>query len=626
MPLGFDLFRSAIPEKVKQCDRQLQKKDERIIALETENSMLYLRLAQLQGQLERQKQDECDIQTSLITARQRESHRSENLRFLLSQIRDIKGELRMLRSSAVTMTTTAMQDISDWAMYRVNTLTDSMQADKMDFGLLQQEVRTLEKNLTLAQERYMKEKGRRRELHNAIVELRGNIRVHCRVRPVLDYDLEHVGSNTLSNRQGDTAEEVVYVVDEESMGVICSRPGHPQINRTFEFERVYSQTEDQDDVFSEVKPLLTSLIDGYNVCIMAYGQTGSGKTHTMLGGRYTHDPTSSRTILDENKEDGVVPRAARELFRLLREKPNSHQVDVSVVEVYNNDIRDLLALNSASSRHGIYTGDDGSMEVPSLTQRPVTTAVEIVDLVRHGLTHRHEDATQVHAHSSRSHLVVTLTVTIIQSPLHRPGTRSRSQSPSLSSSLHEEQRSEVLRTKLQLVDLAGSECVGMSGVKGSALRETSHINRSLSALADVLAALAEGRGHVPYRNSRLTHLLQDSIGGDAKLLVVCCVSPTHRYLTETLQCLGFGSRARQIQRGPVKKRQGSVLSGSGDQSPVIAPRGRQTQRHSIPACIESSIPVPKTRTSHITQRRSSSMESYQQTYHRSGRVSPARPR
>ncbi|WAR06985.1 KIF25-like protein [Mya arenaria] len=112
----------------------------------------------------------------------------------------------------------------------------------------------------------------------------------------------------------------------------------------------------------------------------------------------------------------------------------------------------------------------------------------------------------------------------------------------------------IIKTKLQLVDLAGSECVGMSGVTGAALREASHINKSLSALADVLGALAENRPHVPYRNSRLTHFLQDSIGGNAKLLVLLCVAPAQRYITETTQCLGFGQRARQVQRGPTKRR------------------------------------------------------------------------
>ncbi|XP_041462139.1 kinesin-like protein KIF25 [Lytechinus variegatus] len=620
MPLEFDA-RHFIPDQVKQCKKKLREKDEKIISLETENAILHLKLAQLQTELGKERQHSSYIETSLSTAQQRGHANSDELRNVLKKIKEAKDDLRSLRSTMVTMPTRVTQSVEDWALSEAERLKQSMHAETTDFNLLQRKVYSLQSELVSAQDKYMTEKSRRRELHNTVVELRGNIRVHCRVRPVLEYD--STGIQTSSNRNSENL-EVVHVVDDETVNVDCNRPGHSQTNRQFEFERVYNQTESQDEVFNEVKPLLTSLLDGYNVCIMAYGQTGSGKTHTMLGGRYTQELTQTRTILDENEEDGVVPRAARELFRLLREKPNTHTVEVSVVEVYNNEIRDLLTLNPAKSRHDIITGDDGSMEVTSLTQRSVTTAVEIVDLVRHGMMYRHEDATQVHAHSSRSHLVVTLTVTLIQSPTRRPSSRARSQSPSRSLSMRDEQ--EVIRTKLQLVDLAGSECVGMSGVTGSALRETSHINRSLSALADVLGALAEGRGHVPYRNSRLTHLMKDSIGGDAKLLVVCCVSPTQRFLTETLQCLGFGSRARQIQRGPVKKRQAATLTGAGDQSPVVGARGRQGKRHSIPAPETSSIPVPKFRSSPMMQRRSSSLDTGS-SHLRIGRSSsPAKPR
>ncbi|NXU77640.1 KIF25 protein, partial [Oreotrochilus melanogaster] len=148
---------------------------------------------------------------------------------------------------------------------------------------------------------------------------------------------------------------------------------------------------------------------------------------------------------------------------------------------------------------------------------------------------------------------------------NKPTASSRPSSPT---QLEATEKLKQVRTRLQLVDLAGSECVGMSGVSGAALRETSFINRSLSALADVLAATAEQRPHVPYRNSKLTHLLQDSyilsffllLGGDAKLLVMLCISPDQKYLTESMQSLGFGTRARQVQKGQVKKKSFPVQS------------------------------------------------------------------
>ncbi|KFZ69401.1 Kinesin-like KIF25, partial [Podiceps cristatus] len=346
--------------------------------------------------------------------------------------------------------------------------------------------------------------------------------------------------------------------------------------------RVYNALESQDIVFADVAPLLTSLLDGYNVCIMAYGQTGSGKTYTMLGPQLAENFAFST---EDESELGIIPRATQEVFRLISEKPpGSYWVEVSVVEVYNNEIFDLLAKDSCGKVSGVkrdvITTREGKSDVPLLTLETVENASEFLHLVKKGLQLRVRHPTLVHAHSSRSHLVVTLTITTIISgdnfgtswedeqmsqrlnkevsytlPQKMGDTKSTSSSRASSpAQLEATEKIKQVKTRLQLVDLAGSECVGMSGVTGAALRETSFINRSLSALADVLGAIAEQRSHIPYRNSKLTHLLQDSIGGDAKLLVMLCISPDQKYLTESMQSLGFGTRARQVQRGQVKKK------------------------------------------------------------------------
>uniref|UniRef100_A0A8D0FCE6 Kinesin family member 25 n=1 Tax=Strix occidentalis caurina TaxID=311401 RepID=A0A8D0FCE6_STROC len=329
---------------------------------------------------------------------------------------------------------------------------------------------------------------------------------------------------------------------------------------------VYNASESQDTVFADVAPLLTSLLDGYNVCIMAYGQTGSGKTYTMLGPQLEENFAFS---IEDESELGIIPRATQEVFRLISEKPpGSYWVEVSVVEVYNNEIFDLLAKDSCGKLFGVkrdvITTREGKSDVPLLTYETVENASEFLHLVNKGLQLRVRHPTLVHAHSSRSHLVVTLTITTIVSCTFPQKMRdSKSTSSSRASSpvqLEATEKMKQVKTRLQLVDLAGSECVGMSGVTGAALRETSFINRSLSALADVLGAIAEQRPHIPYRNSKLTHLLQDSVGGDAKLLVMLCISPDQRYLTESMQSLGFGTRARQVQRGQVKKKSFPVPS------------------------------------------------------------------
>uniref|UniRef100_A0A670YJV7 Kinesin family member 25 n=1 Tax=Pseudonaja textilis TaxID=8673 RepID=A0A670YJV7_PSETE len=328
----------------------------------------------------------------------------------------------------------------------------------------------------------------------------------------------------------------------------------------FIFLRVYNTSDSQTTVFADISPLLTSLLDGFNVCIMAYGQTGSGKTYTMLGPQLEK---SFHFSMEDETELGIIPRASKEVFRLLSEKSSgSHWVEVSVVEVYNNDIFDLLAKDNSGRlngiKRGIMTNKEGKNDIPLLTNEPVEDVVEFLELVNQGLQLRAKQSTLVHTDSSRSHLVITLTITIKAATGDDFGKKlehfftaacsSRACSPA-QLSRESVERPMQMRTKLQLVDLAGSESVGMSGVTGSLLRETSFINRSLSALADVLGALSEQNSHIPYRNSKLTHLLQDAIGGDAKLLVVLCVSPSQKYITESLQTLGFGSRARQVQRG-----------------------------------------------------------------------------
>ncbi|XP_037673391.1 kinesin-like protein KIF25 isoform X4 [Choloepus didactylus] len=432
----------------------------------------------------------------------------------------------------------------------------------------------LEKCLQEINEQYQIEKQKRKLLHNSLVELKGNIRVHCRIRPLLPFDNEF--DDPVQNSS--LCEKAIHAVDDETVLVKCNRPGHPLINKTYNFERVYGPAESQRTVFGEIRPLLMSLLDGYNVCIMAYGQTGSGKSYTMLGPHLPDDPALS---LDSHGDLGIIPRAAEELFRLISENPSrSPEVEVSIVEIYNNEIFDLLAKDSCTLVSGVkrdvITTKEGKKELSRLTYKSVSSAVALMGLVAGGLRLRVKHPTLVHTDSSRSHLVITVTLTAASPPdsSHQqpnpmlkelicpsaprtaggegPRASRRASSPG-AGPVGAAGPPRQAQARLQLVDLAGSECVGASGVTGLALRETSCINRSLAALADVLGALAERRGHVPYRNSRLTHFLQDSIGGDAKLLVMLCVSPCQKHLAETLQCLGFGSRARQVQRGQAKR-------------------------------------------------------------------------
>ncbi|XP_032194364.1 kinesin-like protein KIF25 isoform X2 [Mustela erminea] len=457
-------------QRAGQLQRQVQAKEERIVELETENAVLHLRLAQAL------KQD-----TEALRASSLEVFRAcrEHLQDGLSEV-----------VAAVQRAPLCHEALLAW----------------------QSKAGRLERSLQEASARYELERQKRKLLHNRLVELKGNVRVHCRIRPLLPSDEEFDGQ---ASRDSSAPAGVVHAVDDETVLVRWDRPAHRSIHKTYSFERVYGPAESQQVVFADVCPLLTSLLDGYNVCILAYGQTGCGKSYTMLG------PLSK----DERGDLGIVPRAAGELFRLISENPSrSLKVDVSIVEVYNDNILDLLA----NERRPAVSGPPWEVPMTKATKRevlpptraPVRSAEDFVALAAGSLRFRARRATRVHASSSRSHLVMTATVTA--APAGGSPEDGQSLGPQLQGrpaggraspgSPGAQRAGEQVHAKLQLVDLAGSECAGVSGVTGAALRETSFINRSLAALADVLGALAEHRDHIPYRNSQLTRVLQDVLG------------------------------------------------------------------------------------------------------------------
>ncbi|XP_072317810.1 kinesin-like protein KIF25 [Eucyclogobius newberryi] len=564
--------------QVHLLEHELRSKEERILELETENTILHLRLAECIGKLHQSRvKDDRDLKcdTQKITR--------SSLTKLLSVVQGLKHELSEIFGVYVTFAS----ELEEQSKILLDKVSKACAGDEAQN--LQARLSALERSLEDERERCKVEWQRRKELHNTLVELRGNVRVHCRVRPVLP--LDHLQTSTSGSAHA-PVEEVVWAVGDDTVMVSCVKTP----DKIFEFEKVHAPDVSQEDVFEDVKPLLRSLLDGYNVCVMAYGQTGSGKTHTMLGS----EPLESLS----EAQQGVVPKATAELFRLISEAATeSLAVELSVMEVYNNEVFDLLSRDekgSVGQRRDVVTTSSGESQVPGLTHEPVNTAAEAMHFVNNVLKLRAHSPNLIHTDSSRSHLVVTLTVSskspnalalarrlqraknaalsssrkqfwspqcrranppdeLLLSPAPSPRcspsprpSRTPSPSPRHSSS------PDTFRAKLQLVDLAGSECVGPSGVSGPGLWEVSCINRSLCALSDVLGALAEHRAHIPYRNSKLTHLLQDAIGGDAKLLLLLCVSPTQHFLTETLHSLSLGSRARQVQKS-VPRRKSNTL-------------------------------------------------------------------
>uniref|UniRef100_A0A3B4XJX3 Kinesin-like protein n=1 Tax=Seriola lalandi dorsalis TaxID=1841481 RepID=A0A3B4XJX3_SERLL len=346
--------------------------------------------------------------------------------------------------------------------------------------------------------KYKREMNLRKKCHNELVRLKGNIRVFCRVRPVSQEEQDAADTKTMLSFDSDD-DAVLYLSNKGKM-------------MTFELDKVFAPQATQEDVFQEVQSLVTSCIDGFNVCIFAYGQTGSGKTYTMEG--VVNDP-------------GINQRALRLLFSEVTDKAPDwdYKITVSMVEIYNETLRNLLGENP-TDKLDIKMNPDGSgqLYVPGLTEFTVQSPEDINRVFELGHMNRATACTNLNEHSSRSHALLIITVSGFNS-----ATGNRTQG------------------KLNLVDLAGSERIGKSGAEGSRLREAQCINKSLSALGDVINALRSKHSHVPFRNSRLTYLLQDSLSGDSKTLMMVQVSPLPSNMSESVCSLKFAQRVRSVE-------------------------------------------------------------------------------
>ncbi|MEQ2310060.1 Kinesin-like protein kif3b [Ameca splendens] len=298
-------------------------------------------------------------------------------------------------------------------------------------------------------------------------------------------------------------------------------PSEPQ--KTFTFDAVYDSSSKQRDLYDEsVRPLIDSVLAGFNGTIFAYGQTGTGKTYTMQG-----------VWLDPEKQ-GVIPNAFDHIFTHISRSQSDKQylVRASYLEIYREEVRDLLDPNHGNTRGlELRESPETGVYVQDLTSCVCKSIKEIEEVMNVGNQARAVGATDMNEHSSRSHALFLITVECSQ-----PGP---------------DGRKHIRVGRLNLVDLAGSERQAKTGVQGDRLKEAAKINLSLSALGNVISALADGRsGHVPYRDSKLTRLLQDSLGGNAKTVMVATLGPASQHYDETLTTLRYANRAKNIQNQP----------------------------------------------------------------------------
>lgn len=436
-----------------------------------------------------------------------------------------KQEIIALKSTVAKMTADSLGISTELQATKVNlekTIAESQQKSDI-IAKLEDTIRGLQDNMAALESKLRSEETIRRELHNTIQELKGNIRVFCRVRPMLASE-ESQRSCAFSFGQ----DERELVVESTSLNeTICgNKKAAPK--HEFMFDKVFTPSSSQGDVFGEISQLIQSALDGYNVCIFAYGQTGSGKTFTMEGNHGDHEAK------------GMIPRALEQVFRTsqdLREKGWQYTIEASFLEIYNETIRDLLGSGDSNTKHEIKivnpsnTGGACEVTVTNVKTVTVTSETQVYSLLEKATQNRAVAATQCNERSSRSHSVFRLKL------------------------VGENQLTgEKCQGTLNLIDLAGSERLSQSCSTGERLRETKNINKSLSNLGNVIMALANKEQHIPYRNSKLTFLLQNSLGGNSKSLMFVNISPKEESLQETLCSLRFATKVNQCNIGTAQKK------------------------------------------------------------------------
>lgn len=320
---------------------------------------------------------------------------------------------------------------------------------------------------------------------------------------------------------------VVSTLGKQGKEVILKPNQHSALSKTYTFDNVFGAESDQEVLFEEVaKNALTEMLQGYNCTIFAYGQTGTGKTYTMSG----DISTSDTGVLGIHA--GIIPRTLVLLFNNLQNSEGEHSVRVSFIELYNEELKDLLAPDDAERKVRIYDDQDKkSIVVQGMEEVFIQSAKEGLTLLGDGSYKRQVAATQCNDLSSRSHTVFTITVHMTKiDPISGE---------------------EYLKVgKLNLVDLAGSENINRSGAENKRARELGMINQSLLTLGRVINCLVDKSSHIPYRESKLTRLLQDSLGGQTKTCIIATISPAKVSLEETMSTLEYASRAKNIKNKP----------------------------------------------------------------------------
>lgn len=525
-------FEAQIDKLLKEHREQLDELNAKL-SKETE--------AERSRQLQKEQELEAEYGSKLRAAGLEADTKQRELQLVQGDLTNVKSELdreralKMALQGQLTEATTKNLTLesSNTAMKeKINFLESDSQAQSSAYNDLHRRMQEAIEAAEQAHEKLRQEETLRRKLFNQVQELKGNIRVMCRVRPAHASESDPA-KISFPDRDTDSKEVAIQGPEKTSATGKDITAAYQ-----YSFDRVFGPNSQNLEVFDEISQLVQSALDGYNVCIFCYGQTGSGKTYTM------------------SSPDGMIPLASQQIYaeaKRLEEKGWRYKIEGSFIEVYNETYNDLLGRSEDLDKKKVEVRHD---PVKKQTNLENTVSMEldgpdrVTELLKTADKNRTVAATKANMRSSRSHSVFILKLV---------GTN--------------EITGERSEGTLNLVDLAGSERLEHSKVEGARLKETQNINKSLSCLGDVINALGSAKegAHIPYRNSKvsvqnilawrvrrliltkLTYLLQYSLGGNSKTLMFVMVSPLQAHLQETVTSLKFATKVHNTHIGTAKK-------------------------------------------------------------------------
>lgn len=529
--------------EICRLQTEMESLEKQVSSLNDEKSMLEQEMSQAITALNEFKEDNHSLSSQIEMLKQESSNGDREIVSLKSKLEDKTLEYHNIQQELMQMTekvkmfesecykkdlaiTDTKQDFTSRQQELLSQLQDArscLQEKDNNFSMLLKKMTTFNERESELMKQILFLEEVRSSLHNKVIQLSGNIRVFVKVRPCIANEQAKAKDcetplnfphQSEFNSQDDLTKRFIVLTEP-----MKDRGGLSQRRKVmkFGFDNVFSPSTCQEDIWKATEPLVQSAVDGYNVCIFAYGQTGSGKTYTLLGGA-------------DGNQTGLIMKAVEKLFDAKRNLESVSQgtqfveITVELLEIYNEQIRDLLSVKKDGSGYkslnvSVNSGDTiGNVILNASNEEKVLNVLNLAQKLRC------VKSTKSNEESSRSHLIFTMNFSVKNSS-----------------------NVIVRKSKLHICDLAGSERLSKSQAIGSTLKETQHINKSLSTLSNVIEKLQQKSPHVPYRESKLTYILRNSLGGDSKTLAIVCCNPLAEHYQETSCSLKFAQKLSKVE-------------------------------------------------------------------------------